>query len=168
MERNADTLSQSGLCGAIGMIFVTVGTTKFDSLIIMIDRAIREGRLKDEVIAQIGTGEYIPTHMVSFRFRDSLWQLFKRADLVVSHGGSATTFECLTLKKKLIVVPNPDVRGDHQQDIAKKLSRDGYLLCCMFPGQIVEYIKKAKVFEFRDYVSPKCTIADKILEFLGD
>lgn len=44
------------------MIFVALGTQKFqlNRLLKMLDDMIKEGRLKEKVIAQIGHSDYIP------------------------------------------------------------------------------------------------------------
>jgi len=148
------------------MIFVTVGTTQFDALIQLIDNAIEQKEIIDEVTAQIGTGKYVPKHITAFRFCTSLQPFLKRAELVISHGGAGTIFECLTVKKKLIVVANPRVRGEHQQELALELSRRKHLLWCPSLNHVVECIHQAKTTDFREYTSPKSTIAQKILEFL--
>ena len=148
------------------MIFVTVGTTEFDALIQLLDKAVEQNQITDDVTAQIGTGTYIPKHITAFRFCNSLQPFLKRAELVISHGGAGTIFECLTVKKKLIVVANPRVRGEHQQELAIELSRRGHLLWCPSLKNIEECIHQAKTTKFNEYTSPKSTIAQKILEFL--
>jgi beta-1,4-N-acetylglucosaminyltransferase len=146
------------------MIFVTVGTTAFDDLIRHVDIAVQEKTLKDEVIAQIGKGIYEPRNLNFFRFEPSLQPYLEQADMVVSHGGAGSIFETLTLKKKLIVVANPHVRGGHQREIMLKLGRLKVLLCCPTAEQIASCLKKAQTMEFKEYHSPNSIIASCLLE----
>ena len=148
------------------MIFITVGTTDFDALIRKIDELVVKKRIYNKVIAQIGDGKYVPKNIKSFRFAKSLLPFFKKADLIISHGGAATIFECLELKKKLIVVENPEVRGKHQWELAKVLSDKRYILWCKHFEQLLECIESAKTMQFNNYSPPKCTIPEKILEIL--
>jgi len=91
------------------MIFVTVGTTYFDELVEQVDRLVREGEIEDDVLAQIGSGTYVPSSCRWVRYLDSLEPEFLRADLVICAGG-ATVFELLRLRKNFIAVPNRSVR----------------------------------------------------------
>ena len=48
--------------------FVTVGNGKFDPLIKEIDRLKGEGKIKENVVVQLGHGSYIPKHCNWFKF----------------------------------------------------------------------------------------------------
>ncbi len=77
------------------MIFVTVGTASFDALIMEMDRLVAEGVIREEVVAQIGRGQYIPQHIRHFRFIRSLNKAYEVADMIVSAGGAGTMMECV-------------------------------------------------------------------------
>jgi len=66
------------------MIFVTVGTTAFESLIKSVDEI--SNQIKEEVICQIADGKYIPNDCEYFRFKSTLEKEFKNADLVMPWG----------------------------------------------------------------------------------
>lgn len=145
------------------MIFITVGTTDFDELIRTIDNLIEHEKLSPDCIAQIGTGTYIPKNIKYFRFARSLLPYYKKAELIISHGGALTIFECLQLKKKLIVVENPDVRGGHQWELPKELSKKMHLIWCKTITKLLDCIKKAQTTQLKEYISPECMIPEIIL-----
>ncbi|NWS76291.1 ALG13 transferase, partial [Crotophaga sulcirostris] len=65
-----------------------------------------------------------------FRFKDSLAEDLRGADLVISHAGAGSCLEALEEGKPLIVVTNEKLMNNHQLELAKQLHRDGYVLCC--------------------------------------
>lgn len=131
-------------------VFVTVGTTKFESLINKIlsdqilDILIEQGFRK--IIIQIGNGchENIPIlyadtnstvkfnkknlEIEAYRFKKTISDDLKMANLVISHAGSGSIIESLEANKMLIVVCNEDLMDNHQFELAEKMSELGYLL----------------------------------------
>ncbi|KFQ30936.1 UDP-N-acetylglucosamine transferase subunit ALG13, partial [Merops nubicus] len=65
-----------------------------------------------------------------FRFKDSLAEDLRRADLVISHAGAGSCLETLEEGRPLIVVINEKLMNNHQLELAKRLHRDGHVLCC--------------------------------------
>jgi len=104
------------------MIFVTVGTSSFDSLIEHIDQLVRDGVINDDVVCQIGAGSYLPKHCDFFTYTKDLDSYFKKADLIVSHGGTGTVLELLSSGKKFIVVANTSLADNHQVEFLSGLS----------------------------------------------
>jgi len=148
------------------MIFVTVGTTyAFDSLVEEMDRIAL--KLKEKVIIQIGNSKYKPKNCQYFAFESDLHKYLKQARIVISHGGAGTSFEVLSMGKKLISIENHNVNDEHQRDLLTKLSKEKYVLWCKDISEIYNSIKKVDKFKFKKYVRPKCTIHEKIMEFVG-
>lgn len=148
------------------MIFVTAGTTYgFENLVKEIDNIAP--KLKEEIIIQLGNTKYRPKNCKYFTFKPNIISYFKKANLVIAHGGAGTTYEVLSLGKKLISVENKNVNDAHQWDLLKKLSDEKYLIWCKDEKSIMESINKAKTFKFKRYVQPKCDIHKKIIRFLG-
>jgi beta-1,4-N-acetylglucosaminyltransferase len=145
------------------MIFVTVGTWKFDELVQTVDRAVGSGLLEQEVIIQIGCGSYEPVHCEYFRSVNSLQPYYDRADLVVSHGG-ATTFEVLSRGLSLISVANPQVQDNHQHEFLAALERQGYLCYCRDLSRLPELIRanRLKPLQTRRIASPWLPIAEEL------
>jgi len=148
------------------MIFVTVGTGKFDKLIKVIDK--NANRIREKIIMQIGSGSYKPKNCEFFRYKPSLREYYEKASLVIAHGGAGTTFELLRMGKRLISVANLSKRVDkHQKEILDVLSKQGYLIWHRNPKKILEDIKKAKKFRFKQYVPPECKIGEVIEKFIS-
>ncbi|KAG2756020.1 glycosyltransferase family 1 protein [Suillus brevipes Sb2] len=127
------------------LVFVTVGSTRFDALV---EAAISEpvlSTLRDSgyghLILQRGNstikseefnGESctIQRHGVDieiWRFKSSIQAECEQADLVISHAGSGTVLDVLRLGKPLIVVPNPTLLDNHQEELASALQILGHL-----------------------------------------
>jgi beta-1,4-N-acetylglucosaminyltransferase len=147
------------------MIFVTVGTTRFDELVEAMDKIAPE--LHEEVIIQAGNHKYRPNNCTYFKFDNDLLKYFNKASIVVAHGGAGITFEVLNLGRKLISVENPQVLEGHQGDLLGKLSQEGYLIWCRDLNKIQNCINEATKMKLKHYVRPKCEIADMIVSSLG-
>jgi len=146
------------------MIFVAVGTTRFDGLIQEMDRLAPS--LPDPVVMQIGSGQYVPMNGQHFRYAPSLDPYYEKASIVVSHGGLGIVTEALLRAKKLVAVDNPSLYGGHQSDLLGRFSQDGYLIWCHDPSQLSEALERARQHEFPKYVAPGCEIHNRIRDFL--
>ncbi|XP_071726019.1 uncharacterized protein [Rutidosis leptorrhynchoides] len=123
-------------------VFVTVGTTSFDSLVKTVDTdQVKEALLKKgytHLIIQMGRGSYFPKKSNGeygslavdyFTFSSSIADYLKSASLVISHAGSGSIFETLKLAKPLIVVVNEDLMDNHQSELAEELAERKHLFC---------------------------------------
>ncbi|XP_074003533.1 UDP-N-acetylglucosamine transferase subunit ALG13-like [Numenius arquata] len=122
-------------------VFVTVGTTSFDDLIATVSSPaalqVLRSRGYQKLVLQVGRGELKPAPRSSpavaveaFRFKDSLAEDLRRADLVISHAGAGSCLETLEKGKPLVVVINEKLMNNHQLELAKQLHRDGHVICC--------------------------------------
>ncbi|KAG8553609.1 hypothetical protein GDO81_003484 [Engystomops pustulosus] len=122
-------------------VFVTVGTTSFDELISCVTSEQIISILKDlgysRLILQIGRGTVEPKSLSSesftldvYRYKDSLAEDIRKADLVISHAGAGSCLETLEAQKPLIVVINEKLMSNHQLELAKQLNKDGHLYYC--------------------------------------
>ncbi|TFK72197.1 glycosyl transferase [Pluteus cervinus] len=136
-------------------VFVTVGSTKFDALIqaILSDSTLRvlKKRGYHRLVIQCGNSAHEFVNFVDgdrvhkveqdgvsievWRYKPSLKEAFEEADLVISHAGSGTILEVLRLGKPLIVIPNPTLLDNHQEEVATALSELGHLKSCT-PSQL--------------------------------
>lgn len=144
------------------MIFVTVGTTRFEELIKKIDEiAIK---IDDKIIMQIGKGEYKPKKCKYFTFKKDITPYLKNANLVITHGGAGTLFELLELKKRVIGVNNKQLIDEHQSDLLGKLSDEKYIIWCNNMNDLQKKIIQSKTFKYKIYNEPKCEIGRIILK----
>ena len=121
-------------------VFVTVGTTKFDSLIKTVfgsevQKVLVEKNYKNLTV-QIGNSQEPNLKQVQtkieeiYTFKTSLDEDIKSADLVIAHAGAGTCLEVLESKKPLIVVINEELMGNHQTELAERLEKDNHLVRC--------------------------------------
>uniref|UniRef100_UPI0037E81698 UDP-N-acetylglucosamine transferase subunit ALG13 n=1 Tax=Semicossyphus pulcher TaxID=241346 RepID=UPI0037E81698 len=122
-------------------VFVTVGTTSFDELIETITCPESVQALKargyERLVLQVGRGSLLPEadscphiSLQAFRFKNSIAEDIKQADLVVSHAGAGSCLETLGAGKPLLVVVNDKLMDNHQLELARQLHMDSHLLYC--------------------------------------
>jgi UDP-N-acetylglucosamine transferase subunit ALG13 len=130
-------------------VFVTVGSTKFDALIEVLDYPhtvdILHGLGFRGIRFQIGRGTKRPTKIEEYcalqsqalngfrcecyDFKPSLQQDMKEAGLIISHAGAGSITEGLRGKKRMVVVPNPLLMNNHQLQLALSLDHQRFLSC---------------------------------------
>ncbi|CAN9515083.1 unnamed protein product [Ophioblennius macclurei] len=122
-------------------VFLTVGTTSFDELIERITRSDAAQALKargyERLVLQVGRGSLLPAtgscphiELEAFRFKASIVEDMKQADLVISHAGAGSCLEALGAGKPLLVVVNDKLMDNHQLELAQQLHADSHLLYC--------------------------------------
>jgi len=125
------------------VIFVTVGSIHFDTLIQTLDEAIARGEVDGEVVMQIGNGTYLPKHCEYFRTAPGLAPYYEKADLVVGHGGTGTTLEVLERGLRLVSVSNPSMIDNHQHEFLDALERKGLILYCRKLAELPACIRRS-------------------------
>lgn len=149
------------------IIWITVGTGAFDPLFEKIDEQISDGKIKEDVVAQIGKGMYIPGNVKRWsRFADDIEEIRKQADIIICHGGAATLLENIKAKKKVIGIFNFTRSDEHQKELLTKFEEMGHILWCKDIEEIPKYIKLAKKFRPKKYEPPECWIQNDIVKFL--
>lgn len=113
-------------------LFVTVGTTPFDSLV----EAVDGGPYAHDAQLQIADGQYEPKVAQWFRFRPGIQELIASADVVVCHAGAGSIYSLLEAGIVPVVVPNTERRDQHQLEIARWLARMRYAVVAMKPENI--------------------------------
>lgn len=117
------------------MIFITLGTQAkdFSRLMKMVENLIKEYGVKD-VVAQTGYTKYRPNTIkcLSFIPVEQYEEYISKADVIISHAGTGALFSSIKKGKKIIAVARLKIYGemvnDHQTEIVKKLSDEGYIL----------------------------------------
>ena len=135
-------------------IFVTVGTTSFDSLIRFVDEKFQKNEY--EVTLQISEGKYIPKNFEYFQFSENIDFYYKNCDIVITHAGAGSIYRLLEIKKKMIIIPNIERVDKHQIEIAEFMKENGYALMCSDFNELhfaVDQIRNTelKVFQKEDF-----------------
>lgn len=147
------------------MIFVTVGTTEFDSLVAAADRLA--ATIEEEVVVQIGHGAVEPQHARWFRFAASLAPYYAGADLVITHGGLGTLTEVLGRGMRTVGVSNPDRYDRHQDQILRAFEEAGHLIWCRNLEALPAAVRQAREAGFVPYHPPPSHIHRVIAAFLA-
>jgi beta-1,4-N-acetylglucosaminyltransferase len=138
-------------------VFLTVGTTSFDSLIEAVDTEAFLEVMRacgcQELVLQIGRGSYLPSkyltvekcsqHSISFeyfRFKPTLTDEMTAADLIISHCGAGSVLEAVTLKKILLVVVNDTLQENHQEELADAMANRKHCLKAL-PADVVSVLE---------------------------
>jgi len=147
-------------------ILVTVGTTKYDSLISYIDSESNFNNLSIEF--QIANGKYIPHKHQYFNFteRNNIIRKYKEKDIIITHAGAGTIYKLLEMKKKFIVVPNLDRIDKHQMDIADFISKNKYALVAYNLTQIGMFIDVIHSCNFKNFDKNEFFKTDEIIKYI--
>ena len=117
------------------MIFIVVGTQKFqfNRLLKEIDILKKNNKISHEIFAQIGHSTYLPNTYEFVRFlsdNEFKDRVFK-ADLIITHGGSAAITTALKFNKKILAIPRlrmyKEHVDNHQVEIINKLKQEGLI-----------------------------------------
>lgn len=154
------------------MILVTLGTQDktFERLLKIIDQAIEEKIITDEVIVQAGFTKYKSKNMKIFDFcsQKKLEKLIKECKLLITHGGVGSIVLGLNNNKKIIAVPRlskyKEHTNDHQKQIIEKFSKASYILALNEHDNFEEVYKQTKNFKPKKYVDN----SDKIIKVIND
>ncbi|KIK59811.1 glycosyltransferase family 1 protein [Collybiopsis luxurians FD-317 M1] len=128
------------------LAFITVGSTRFDALVQTVFSSTVLSSLSNKgyarLVVQCGNSEFPYKDRVAvdglhlnkdgvqiecWKFKPSLQTEYAKADLVISHAGSGTIVDVLRMDKPLIVIPNPTLLDNHQQELAEALGELGHL-----------------------------------------
>jgi beta-1,4-N-acetylglucosaminyltransferase len=139
-------------------VFVTVGTTKFDDLMKVVDspdfqQALVRGGY-ERLLVQTGNSATVPQartpklDVQTYKFKPSLQDDFRNADLVVSHAGYGCLMESLTAGKKVVAVINTTLMDNHQLEIAQELERRQHLRKCLPDASLVAAVETMSLTKF--------------------
>jgi len=135
------------------VIFLTVGSAlPFDRLVRMVDEAVSEGLISEEVFAQIGNGKYVPSSFAHTRFlaKSEFQEKMSQASAVISHAGIGTITNALKQSLPLLVLPRLPQYGelvdDHQQKTAQAYAELGHLLVFNSPGELQKAVARLPDF----------------------
>ena len=136
------------------MIFLTIGSMfPFDRLIKAVDEMVDDGRISDEISAQIGDGKYEPKNFRFKRFmgKPEYERELYAADYLVAHAGAGTIALALEAGKPLLVVPRRSASGEHVNDhqfaTARKFAELGHVLVANETAELPEKLRLLRTFQ---------------------
>ena len=143
------------------MILLLLGTqdNPFNRLLEAVDKAINDGYIKEEVIAQIGFTKYKSKNIKTFELipKEEYENIIGRADLIITHAGVGSILTGLNKNKKVIAAARLKEYGEHtnnhQLQILNELYKKGYILRLDDFNDLPKVLEKAKTFKPNKYKS---------------
>ena len=143
------------------MIFIITGTQKFqfNRLLQEIDILKKNNKISDEIFAQIGHSTYKPNtyNFVRFLKDNEFIDRVSKADLIITHGGSAAITASLKNNKKVIVFPRLRKFGehvdDHQLEVVSKLKQEGLIEVVLKLKDLEDSINNIEKVTFKRFKS---------------
>lgn len=156
------------------MIFVTLGSQKFqfNRLLIEIDRLVDEGKMNEEVFAQIGYSDYKPK---SYRYkefldRDEFNNLMDKCNTVLTHGGTGAIIGAVKKEKRVIAVPRLAKFGehvdDHQIQIVSEFKDLSFIEAIYDISDLKNALNEIENKKFERYISNTDILIKDIEEFI--
>jgi beta-1,4-N-acetylglucosaminyltransferase len=156
------------------LIFLTVGSMfPFDRLIQAVDEMVGDGRITDQVIAQIGDGKYEPKNFPFKRFmgKPEYERELATATYLIAHAGAGTIALALESGKPLLVVPrrsaNREHVNDHQIATARKFAELGHVLVANDAAELPEKLELLKSFVAKRRKVDSGQLASRIADLLN-
>ncbi|NVJ64212.1 MAG: glycosyltransferase [Flavobacteriaceae bacterium] len=146
-------------------ILVTVGTTRFDSLIQYLDTHLSS---KYEVTMQIASGKYIPKRFPFIEFTPEIAKYYLNSDIIITHAGAGTIYKLLRMKKKILIVPNSERVDDHQLEIAEYMKNGNYALSINDFSELESSIEKVYSSNFNHYTSEQFFKSEELAHFIEE
>ena len=156
------------------MILILLGTQDkpFDRLLKAVSKEIKNGNIKDKVIAQTGCTTLNDNNIKTFDFKskDEIQKLIDKARFVITHAGVGTITECIKKDKKVIVVPRlkkyKEHTNDHQLQITKEFALKKYVLPLYDTKKLSKALEEIKTFKPCKYESNQTYFMNKIKEYI--
>lgn len=158
------------------MIFITLGSQKFqfNRLLKALDEQVKDGKIKEHIIAQIGASDYKPVHFKykDFLSREEFESTISKAEIVITHGGTGAIMGAIKKGKKVIAVPRlkkySEHVDDHQLQLIKQFKSLNLICECDNCNNLWKAIEEVKIHEYEIYVSNTARIIESIDEFINN
>jgi len=156
------------------LILVVLGTHElpFDRLLNEIDKQIVAGTIKEEVLVQAGHTKYKSTNMNIFDFTtyEHMADLYRKANYIITHGGTGSITMGMKMGKKVIAVPRLIKYGehndDHQLEIVKQFQETGHILYWNEPMDLSDVLRRIESFKPAHFESGNKKILSLIRDFI--
>ncbi|MFT6926884.1 MAG: beta-1,4-N-acetylglucosaminyltransferase [Psychromonas sp.] len=132
-------------------IFITVGTTEFDSLIKAVD-TLFVNQSEYVFTAQISSSaNYKPSNIDFFEFSSDIDRYVDEADFIITHAGAGSVYSMLEKGKKVIVVPNLSRIDHHQIELTNYVNKNNLAIACNKLDELPSLIELLKNKELCSY-----------------
>ena len=166
----------AGFIKGDSMILITLGTQdkEFKRILFDVEKEIKNGNIKDEVIVQAGHTSFKSKYMkiIDFIEVDKFNDFIKKCDILITHGGVGSIITGLNNNKKVIAVPRLKKYGehtnDHQLQIVENFTKKGYILAYNESDRLIDILKKLKSFKPQKYESNKKNMQNLIKNYIDD
>lgn len=156
------------------MIFVTLGSQKFqfNRLLIEIDRLVEEGKITEEVFAQIGCSDYKPKNYKYKEFldRDEFANIMGKCDKVITHGGTGAIIGAVKREKKVIAIPRLERYAEHvdnhQIQIIEEFAKQKLIVPGINVNSLRDALSKIEECKLNKYISNTKKIINNIDDFI--
>ena len=142
------------------MIFVTLGSQKFpfNRILVELDRLKEEGKIDEDIFAQIGYSTYQPKNLMN------------DCNLVICHGGTGAIITALKNNKKVIAIPRlskyREHVDDHQKQIVEEFTNCNLIKSIEEVDDLENSINNIKMENFDRYESNTKIIIDDIDNYI--
>lgn len=158
------------------MIFITLGSQKFqfNRILKEVDRLIEQGKLNEEVFAQIGYSDYEPKNYGYKKFldRDEYNYIMNKCDKVITHGGTGAIIRAIKEEKYVLAIPRLKEFGehvdDHQIEIVSQFEKLGFINSIDSIDKLENNIYKFNLFKIKKYISNTDCIINSIDTFIRE
>ena len=156
------------------MVLILLGTQDqpFERLLKAVSNQIKKGKIKDDVIAQVGCTKFNDKKIQTFDFcdKEEIEKLIRKSKYVICHAGVGTITECIKNNKKVIVVPRlkkfKEHTNDHQVQITKEFENKGYILPVYNIRNLGKKIDELKKFKPVSYESNNENFKQALIKYI--
>ena len=155
------------------MILVTLGTQKQKFYRLL--EAIEKLKTKEKIIVQAGwSADYKSDKMEIFDFisYDEMEKYIEKASVIITHGGTGSIIMPLQHNKKVIAAPRlekyKEHTNDHQLQIIKTFSKQGYILPLYDFDKLDEVLKEAKKCRPKKFKSNAVNFINQLKDYIDN
>lgn len=153
------------------LILVTLGT-QFEPFKRLLDM-VESSSITGEIVVQAGYTKYKSDKMKLFDFIsiDQMEDLIKKADFIITHGGTGSILAPLKMGKRVIACARLAKYGehvdDHQTEIVSVLKEEGYILEASESVTLNSLLPVLQSFTPKTYISNSENFKNKLRECIN-